>query len=139
MSHPDHPTSAAAARRRDRGLRRVGSTTGWLAATAAAGSVALAAGYAYALPGKSAPPTGNTSRPSVPAAAPTPAASPSTTPRTSRSAAPARTPVPPSSTASHTTHPQRRAAPALSHSAAPTPTKPPAATPQPSHTTSGAS
>lgn len=137
MSHPDHPTSAGAARRRDRGLRRVGSTTGWVAATAAAGSVALAAGYAYALPGKSAPPPGNTSRPSVPASAPT--TSPSTTPRASRSAAPDRPPVSPSHTASHTTVPQRGAAPAITHSAAPAPTKPPAATPQPSHTTSGAS
>ncbi|WP_316770683.1 hypothetical protein [Streptomyces sasae] len=135
MSHPDHPTSAGAARRRDRGLRRIGNTTSWVAAAAAVGSVALAAGYAYALPGKSAPPLGNTSRPSVPE--PTP--SPSTTPRAPRSAAPARTPVPPSRTAPHTTVRQRRAAPAITHSAAPASTKPPAATPQPSHTTSGAS
>ncbi|WP_405883878.1 hypothetical protein OG747_38020 [Streptomyces sp. NBC_01384] len=143
MSHPDQPTSAGAARRRDRGLRRVGSTTRWVAAAAAAGSVALATGYAHALPGKSSPAPGNTWQPSTLA----PAATSSTpaVPRTaSHSAAPPRTAAPPSRTAPHTTVPKHRttpAAPPATHPAAPAPTatKPPTPTPQPSHTTSGAS
>ncbi|QIY74478.1 hypothetical protein HEP84_40610 [Streptomyces sp. RLB1-33] len=139
MSHPDQPTSAGAARRRDRGLRRVGSTTRWVAAAAAVGSVALATGYAHALPGKSSPAPGNTWQPSTPA----PAATSSTpaVPRTaSHSVAPSRTAAPSSRTATHTTVAKHRTTPAT-HPAAPAPTatKPATPTPQPSHTTSGAS
>ncbi|MGW2640886.1 hypothetical protein [Streptomyces sp. NPDC001348] len=136
MSPPDspldHSPSTRAARRRDRGLRRVGSTTRWVAAAAAAGSVVLATGYAQTLPGKSAPASRNTSRPSAPVPGP------STTPRASHSAAPHRTAAPPAGKASHPTAHHRRTAPAT-RQATPAPRKPPAATPKPSHTTSGAS
>ncbi|MCQ4082036.1 hypothetical protein NGB36_15830 [Streptomyces sp. RB6PN25] len=53
MSHPvhhDHPHHAEAARRRDRGLRRVGRTTRRVALLSVAGAMALGAGYAHALP-----------------------------------------------------------------------------------------
>jgi hypothetical protein len=40
------------ARARDDGLRRVRRATGWISALAAAGGLALAGGYAAALPGK---------------------------------------------------------------------------------------
>ena len=57
MSPARGSADETAAHRRDRGLRRVGRTTLWVASAAAAGSVALASGYAQALPGKSAPTT----------------------------------------------------------------------------------
>ncbi|MEV6114552.1 hypothetical protein AB0L59_19045 [Streptomyces sp. NPDC052109] len=125
MSHPDQPMPAGAVRRRERGLRRVGRTTRWLAATAAAGSVALAAGYANALPGKSSPEPATAKIPSHPAA-------------------PSRTSTPTVPSAPHATVPKQRKAPVVppaTHTATPAPsaTKPPAATPQASHTTSGAS
>ncbi|WP_369223887.1 hypothetical protein AB5J52_24515 [Streptomyces sp. R39] len=129
MSHPDHRTSTGATRRRERGLRRVGSTTRWVAAAAAAGSVVLATGYAHALPGKSSATTGNTSHPSAPAPD-TPAGSRAP----SHSAAPSKS-------AKRTTAPHRTASAGhpKARSTAPATPPAPAPAPQPSHTTSGAS
>jgi hypothetical protein len=145
MSHPDHPTSAGAPRRRERGLRRVGSTTRWVAAAAAAGSVALATGYAHALPGKSSSAPGSTSRSSTPASAPT-ASTPAAARTRSHSADPSGTAGSTSRPAPHTTVPKQRTTPVPPSAArrpvpapAHTTTKPPAPAPQPSHTTSGAS
>ncbi|MEH0416772.1 hypothetical protein [Streptomyces sp. B21-083] len=42
-------------RRRERGLRRVSATTRWVAAVALAGTAALGAGYAHAIPGIAQP------------------------------------------------------------------------------------
>ena len=104
MSHPDHSTSAGAARRRDRGLRRVKSTTRWVAAAAAAGSVVLATGYAHALPGKSSATPRGTSRPSAPAPTST---SPTPAPGSSAPAAP-RTPSRSAAPSPHPTVPKQR-------------------------------
>jgi len=60
MPLPEQPAAADrsvrdAVRRRERGLRRVGTTTRWVAAAAAAGTAVLGAGYAHALPGVALP------------------------------------------------------------------------------------
>jgi len=91
MPHTDRARDAGSARRRDRGLRRVKLTTVAIGVTAAAGSVALGAGYATALPGASsvgtphpatAPPSRTSSDGSAPAAggrtSPAPRSAPST-------------------------------------------------------------
>ncbi|MFG2307443.1 hypothetical protein ACGFS9_01955 [Streptomyces sp. NPDC048566] len=64
MPSPERPTAddrsvRDAVRRRDRGLRRVGVTTRWVAAAAVAGTAVLGAGYAHTIPG-TAPPAGTT-------------------------------------------------------------------------------
>jgi hypothetical protein len=52
---PRNPTDVhARAESRDRGLRRVRTTTGWITVASAAGAVVLAGGYAQAMPGKTA-------------------------------------------------------------------------------------
>lgn len=55
MSHPGFGIdSPSAGDRRDRGLRRVGATTRWLTAAAAAGAVGLGIAYTHLLPGATA-------------------------------------------------------------------------------------
>jgi hypothetical protein len=131
MSHrgrscdPRQTTNAAAVRRRDRGLRRVGVATGWVAVAAAAGSVVLGAGYAQALPGKAPTPT----RPRQPVGA--------LPPVVSHPVSPPPHPARPAHRAS-ATQPHAESARHLAASV-PVPVPPPAPTPQPAHTTSGAS
>ncbi|WP_329314538.1 hypothetical protein [Streptomyces sp. NBC_01262] len=60
MPLPEQPAAAdrsvqEAVRRRERGLRRVSTTTRWVTAAAVAGTAVLGAGYAHALPGIALP------------------------------------------------------------------------------------
>jgi hypothetical protein len=60
MPLPEQPAPADrsvrdAVRRRERGLRRVSTTTRWVTAAAVAGTAVLGAGYAHALPGIDSP------------------------------------------------------------------------------------
>lgn len=60
MSVPERrpdPTVTAAVHRRDQGRRRVRSATRWVVAAAVAGTAALGAGYAHAIPGVHASPS----------------------------------------------------------------------------------
>ncbi|MDX6312271.1 MAG: hypothetical protein QOF44_1735 [Streptomyces sp.] len=81
---PDHrpdPSVTAAVRRRDQGRRRVGRATRWAVVAAVAGTAALGAGYAYAVPGASAQPstTSGSSTPSTSGRLHSPAHAPGTT------------------------------------------------------------
>jgi hypothetical protein len=71
-------------RRRERGLRRVGTTSRWTATAAAAGTLLLGAGYAHVLPSTSPPASDaveHSSRnpPQSPANAPAPTTQPAQT------------------------------------------------------------
>ncbi|MFR9794515.1 hypothetical protein ACL02U_01160 [Streptomyces sp. MS06] len=59
MPLPD-PAVRAAVHRRAQGRRRVGKTTRWVLATAVAGTAALGAGYAHAIPGTHPAPASTT-------------------------------------------------------------------------------
>lgn len=55
--HRPDPSVMDAVRRRDQGRRRVGRASRWALAAAVAGTAALGAGYAHAIPGVSAQPS----------------------------------------------------------------------------------
>lgn len=110
-----------AARRRDQGRRRVKNTTRWVVAATVAGTAALGAGYAHAIPGG----------PTKPA--------PTTPPAT---APPGNTGSPGTPDRSPTSVPSHGGGPAKPHKSSGglrTPTHPPTRATKPPHTTSGGS
>lgn len=126
--HPN-TTVEEAARRRDRGERRVRLTTRWAVAAAVAGTAALGAGYAHAIPGSSAKPAPST----PPATAPSGGAGSQVTPDHSPTAAPG------GSASAKPSAPSKSAKQAKPSGGLRTPAQPPAPTKQPPQTTSGGS
>jgi len=89
MSPRNTADAQARAAARDRGLRRVSTATGWITAASAVSAVALAGGYAQALPGTST----SAVVPAVPAAAATRDATAPSPSSTSNSGAASSTPT----------------------------------------------
>jgi hypothetical protein len=136
MDSPQQPEGTRArAHRRDRAVRRVGGATRWVTLAAAAGSVALATGYAKAsatAPDPAEPatsPSPTSPAPSVPSAPAAPTGTATTAHPTTGSA---RLPSQRTHSAAPSSHAARKPAPAPT-TVAPTPT------PQPTHTTTGGS
>ncbi|CAG7643716.1 hypothetical protein [Actinacidiphila bryophytorum] len=136
-SHGD-PIVEEAARRRDRGQRRVRLATRWAVVGAVAGTAALGVGYASAIPGSSAKPA-----PAAPPAASSGGAGSPGTGSQAPTAAPgggaSTKPSQPSQSSPQPSKPSHSSKPSKPSGGLRTPAQPPAPTTQPPQTTSGGS